>query len=366
MVRNVSAELLLGELYAGITDAERMARFTQMAAHSLGSHTGAWTVREDSLSKAHLLRVEGEMHPDAGRVRAYGDGGASSDNLWYLRSRPRMKVGTAIDGDDFASPAEVKSTRYYADLLRGIDTLHSIGVCASIDAQRVVVLTFCRNGSAGSYEPSDRNLASFLAPHIAHAYRLGEELSPAKYLSRRRVDIALDDQLVPCSWDDALVAFGQAAHLSVRRGTALAPHNMVSRAAWKLHCDMHRRNLCAPPFPIALLDRANETVGVMQLLQVGVFNPASNVKFCCRITLLKSPHSGDVTRALIGIFELTPAEARLALALHACGELNTAAQAVGTSKETARTRLKMIFVKTGLRRQAGLVALVDAVVDQYR
>lgn len=61
--------------------------------------------------------------------------------------------------------------------------------------------------------------------------------------------------------------------------------------------------------------------------------------------------------ALRDVFGLTVAEARLAARL-ACGEaLETIADDLNIAKETARFHLKRIFAKTGVRRQAELVAL---------
>lgn len=61
--------------------------------------------------------------------------------------------------------------------------------------------------------------------------------------------------------------------------------------------------------------------------------------------------------ALRDVFGLTVAEARLAARL-ACGEaLETIADDLRITKETARFHLKRVFAKTGVRRQAELVAL---------
>ncbi len=61
--------------------------------------------------------------------------------------------------------------------------------------------------------------------------------------------------------------------------------------------------------------------------------------------------------ALRHVFGLTVAEARLAARL-ACGEpLEAIADDLNVAKETARFHLKRIFAKTGVRRQAELVAL---------
>ena len=56
---------------------------------------------------------------------------------------------------------------------------------------------------------------------------------------------------------------------------------------------------------------------------------------------------------------LTAAEARLALRIGSGQSLHAAAEAEAVTYETARTRLKSIFAKTGTSRQAELALLVE-------
>lgn len=58
------------------------------------------------------------------------------------------------------------------------------------------------------------------------------------------------------------------------------------------------------------------------------------------------------------VFDLTGAEARLALRLVAGQTLEAAAATLGITKNTARVQLKTIFTKTDTNRQAELVALL--------
>ena len=57
-------------------------------------------------------------------------------------------------------------------------------------------------------------------------------------------------------------------------------------------------------------------------------------------------------------FDLTPAEARLALHLVAGETLRSAAVKLSIAYETVRTQLKNIFNKTGTHRQAELVLVI--------
>jgi DNA-binding CsgD family transcriptional regulator len=64
-------------------------------------------------------------------------------------------------------------------------------------------------------------------------------------------------------------------------------------------------------------------------------------------------------RVLRTLFELSPAEARLALGMVAGQTLDEYARHAGVGVATVRTQLHSIFSKTGARRQAALVALLS-------
>jgi DNA-binding CsgD family transcriptional regulator len=64
------------------------------------------------------------------------------------------------------------------------------------------------------------------------------------------------------------------------------------------------------------------------------------------------------TELLKSLFELTPAEARLAEQLASGPSLSDAADNLGITIGTARTQLKSVFLKTDTSRQAELVRLL--------
>jgi len=66
----------------------------------------------------------------------------------------------------------------------------------------------------------------------------------------------------------------------------------------------------------------------------------------------------NVIERLTRAFNLTRAEARLALWLAEGGSIAEYAQSAGISLGTARTHLKAVFAKTGAHRQSALASLV--------
>jgi DNA-binding CsgD family transcriptional regulator len=67
-------------------------------------------------------------------------------------------------------------------------------------------------------------------------------------------------------------------------------------------------------------------------------------------------------RLVQGLFDLTPAEARIARDVARGLNVPTLAQQTGVSVNTVRSQLKAVFAKTGTRRQSELAALLNGIV----
>ncbi|PZU85460.1 MAG: hypothetical protein DI528_11870 [Shinella sp.] len=116
------------------------------------------------------------------------------------------------------------------------------------------------------------------------------------------------------------------------------------------------KTLCASPI---IARRENAAPVIIRILPVD--GAAKSPFLCARALLLlneiAAPSKSD-WQVFSRAFGLTPAEARLA-ALLAIGEsLETAAETLGITRETSRSRVKSIFQKTDTHRQAALVALL--------
>lgn len=85
---------------------------------------------------------------------------------------------------------------------------------------------------------------------------------------------------------------------------------------------------------------------------------------CQAIVIFIDPdvHPHPAETSLQSAFRLTEAEARLAVHLTSGESLEEVAERLGIAKETSRSQLKSIFAKTGVHRQAELVALLAGVL----
>jgi DNA-binding CsgD family transcriptional regulator len=78
------------------------------------------------------------------------------------------------------------------------------------------------------------------------------------------------------------------------------------------------------------------------------------------------PREVPTANVIQGLFDLTPAEARLAEVIASGSQPREAAASLGIAEETARTTLKRVFSKTGVGRQAELVALLNGAQVPFR
>jgi DNA-binding CsgD family transcriptional regulator len=78
------------------------------------------------------------------------------------------------------------------------------------------------------------------------------------------------------------------------------------------------------------------------------------------------PREVPTATVIQGLFDLTPAEARLAGIIASGSQPREAAMTLGIAEDTARTTLRRVFAKTGVGRQAELVALLNGAQIPFR
>ena len=84
---------------------------------------------------------------------------------------------------------------------------------------------------------------------------------------------------------------------------------------------------------------------------------ASSILVITKVT----PPAAPPAELLQGLFDLTPAEARVACGIGDGRTVEDIAELFGLSRETVRSQLKAVLGKTGLGRQANLAALLAGV-----
>ena len=148
--------------------------------------------------------------------------------------------------------------------------------------------------------------------------------------------------------DDVRIVQGQLTAKDIRATAALnrALHNLLWRPTGGLAAPVALPRTTGRPLLAYPARLSNST--------------ANALADCQAMVILIDPDSRSPTPEtnLRSLFRLTQAEARLATRLARGESLENVADQFGIGKETARSQLKSIFAKTGVHRQAELVAVL--------
>lgn len=292
-----------------------------------------------------------------------------SPDLRFSTSVVRMcdaKPNSFVQVDDYMSASEIEN-----DPIRQRLRARGIGahVCTAVPMPtgELAIYVLQKGLGAGRYEPEELARLDALRPHLARAAliasRLGlerangtvtalEALGLAATVCVNGVAIAANKRFLERS---DLFGFGLGDRVTIAQGRA----NELLRAALQ-----ENRQSAIPQavrsIPITSPDEtAPGVLHVLPLLRsardlfsggdtILVFTPAQ------ASALVPAPG------LLSGLFDLTPAQAKLAASLSSGQTLKAAAEQSGIKFATARSYLEQIFRKTGTSQQSQLVALLKS------
>ena len=283
-----------------------------------------------------------------------------------IRSRSAIKRGlTVVTDDDLVSREERERSPYYAFLAE--QKLPWFAAVAFRAAPSVVWgLVIQRTAAQGAFTAHDKRGLALLAPRLTQAAEVSQALGRA---SLGGALAALDHLAKPAfalGMAGTLLGMNTAAaallddDFKVRGGRLVAGDGRADAEILDL-CDRLRPAAGAfgGRFDPIVVRRQGRLPIVLRAMPVD--GPAASVFLGARmlLTVTDPAADGPTLLALLGrAFGLTAAEGRLAERLAGGQSLDVVADALGISRETARSQLKAAFAKTSTSRQAELVALL--------
>lgn len=304
-------------------------------------------------------------------VESYISDGWIHRDVRYRSVPVIQRRGVATDFE-VMSPEEIARHPYYQEFMGGHGFQWFAGVMMdSGDDQWVVAIQRLREqGPFSSREVSE--LATL-------SRQLGGAAATARAFGFARIDAAMqafevsDTAVVMLDRMSDVVRANAAAErilngdLRIERRRIVSSDPDVTAALDRaLHGLIWNRSKAALLSPVRLPRQGRRPV-----LAYPVRLPAVSADIftaCQAILVLVDPEkrSGPPEAALRDGFGLTGAEARLAMRLASGESLETAADALGVSKETARVQLKAIFAKLDVHRQGEMVALLARLLGPAR
>ncbi|MFB9264780.1 helix-turn-helix transcriptional regulator [Bradyrhizobium erythrophlei] len=286
------------------------------------------------------------------------------------RGVPRLLAGLDVitDADLFESETEMLRDPLYVSLGEfGLKWFAAIGFRAG---SALWGLTIQRTPKEGMFDADEVKALASVSARLTEAATLSTVVGRSAIAG---ITNALDLIQVAAI---AVGRFGAVIGMNSQAEACLGPDLMIRHGRLTLR-DRHAQaeltgltdqlrctpDLLALPSSAPIVVRRRDKRPIV--IQMQPVPPAARSPFLgARAILLIRDLEGRVSfdqGLLVTTFELTPAQARLAVKLARGDSIEGAAQEIGVSPATARNQLKAIFQKTGTHRQAELVALLHKV-----
>lgn len=368
MAKPANAAAVLTELaYEAPDHPEGWLRFLVTLGEVLGAVMPGVFLQELATDRPLLVQTSGG---DPAWIKAYEEHFSKLD---LRRRRIRtLPAATTFLGSALLPDATLEASEFYRDFLRPQGFFHLAGGVALRTADEMAVVRVVRPRGARPFDADDLVLLDAILPHVGRALTVQRRLATAE---ARRDDqrFALDNLPGGVLLLDAkrrllaANAHGEAL-LAARDGIVL------ERGAIRTLDPTDNRRLgaliagaaaptaaAAPGRPHALPIRRRSGERSLVLLVAPLRGPllrgaAPHATVVVFVNDLAASPTGDPV-ALEEHLDLSPAEARLTLALARGATVTEAAKELGVTEHTARTQLKRALARTGTRRQAELVRL---------
>ncbi|CAN7390278.1 LuxR family transcriptional regulator [Bradyrhizobium sp. LjRoot220] len=351
------SEHLVDRIYeAGLIPSLWPAVLGELGAATSGSGAFLFAVRDGYVSAVNSVEYD-ETMPIFLR-----DGWSERDpNL--PRAIALNHAGFLTDGD-LLSDEEIATNEVYRNFYRKYGLGYRAGTIIPIPSGDSIAIVVPRHQDLG---PVPRQIVSFLdelRPHLARASLAASRLG----FERARAQA------------DALQALGLPGAVLRGRGQVFAANGLFDALVPSLFEDRAQRVTMTDAAADALLAEALGTSRLrdgriiksipvaatadhvpMVLHVIPVTGAARDIFTQATVLLVVTPvdrAAVPTAEVLQGLFDLTPAEARVARGIGEARTVDVLAGTLGVSRETVRSQLKSVLAKTGLSRQQELVSLL--------
>ncbi len=296
------------------------------------------------------------------------------DQGWHLRTQRTARLfqrgaqhpGFVCDLDVF-SREEIEEEAVYSEFFRPRGWGWGAGTIIAAPSGDLLAIDVERAYERGPIESQAVRLLDQLRPHLARAALVSGRLA----LERIR------------SATEVLDMVGLASAVLARGGRPLAMNNTFEQLLDDLLVVRGGRIAALPPSTDLLLKEALNGISAFGgggavrsipapatekhppiILHVIPVRGAAHDIFSGAVALLVvtplTAKSSPSVELLQGLFDLTPAEARIARAIGQRRTINEIAESLGLSRETIRTQVKSVLSKTGQNRQLDLAVMLTA------
>lgn len=292
---------------------------------------------------------------------------------WVFRGQFGAKLfgapgaGFAVESD-FFTLQELEEEPVYRDLFRPLGFGWGAGTVIRVPTGENIFVALNRRSERGPVERDFVRQLDALRPHIARSVLISArlQLERARAVSEALALIGLpalvlDEQGKVLAANDLIEALTSCVRWRAQDRVALkdgAADKLLREAI-----ETFRRHDAQPIRSFPLRDADANAIMVAHILPIrrsarDIFVRSAAVLV---ITPVSAPHAPPV-ELVQSLFDLTPAEARVARSLASGKTVEDIASGGGVSVNTIRTHVRGVLEKTGCNRQAEVVALLTGIL----
>ena len=359
---------LTGLIYDAALDPQAWPAVLERYARAIGASCANAHARDPRTSTFYFIAASGI---DSTWMVAYQDHYASVEP-WLAPALP-LPSGSVWTSPMLVPDRTLECSEYYNDFLEPQDLRHICSLHALNEHDAFAAISALRPKWMDDFGEDDLRLARQIHPHVQRTVQIHQRLvnletqrdSLGEALDRIAIGIILLDGT------DHIAFANRRARELFREGDGLAVRNATLHAAASRDTARLRKLIASARR--STVEAATKPGGL-----TAVARPSGKRAYTILVTPIRIPElAGSAGRAVVAVFvtdpeqdvempsdalrhiyKLTEAEAALAVRLSTGLSLAVAAEQLGITKETARTRLKVVFSKTDTHRQAELVRLV--------
>ncbi|MFB2550347.1 helix-turn-helix transcriptional regulator [Ensifer soli] len=266
---------------------------------------------------------------------------------------------------DLMSPAELAADPIYEAFLHPLGLGWTVGDLIQEPSGHAIMFDLTRKAAHGPFTEAGVARLNALRPDLARAALMSSRLA---FQRARTVAETLDAIGLPAAVvgdSGAAVALnGRMEDLAPRIRTGARNRLTLDSADANglLQMALAQLRESVAPFvqSIPIAAAAEGPALILHLLPVrrqarDIFSRSAAILIVTPVGAVGPPD----LRVISGLFDLTAAEARVAREIAIGTSIDAAAQKLGIARETVRTNLKRIFMKTGTGRQSELVMLLS-------
>jgi DNA-binding CsgD family transcriptional regulator/PAS domain-containing protein len=360
---------LLTTLYAAPTHPELWNNFLKEFGEISSVNKAALISHRFDVNEHKMLATLGDGIKDRENIRLYEEFYCQVDE--WTRRFPKTENGRLVRGQEiWATEAMLQST-FFNEFLKKVDVLHMVCVAFSGSPGNFEALSLYRGPHEDEFDSEELDHLAQIVPHLQTALYTRRKLLE---LESRASDMetaldALSTALVLVSATDKILFANRNARAILGCRDGLISDGGRLMAQDTTECAALRAVLAgaisfgtgkAAPKPQAMLI-SRVTKRPLQLVAVPCRPETLAIsRKAAAFVFIADPDqkAPSLAETLHALFRLTHAEVRLATVLLEGKSLSEAAQTNEVGKETVRSQLKSIFLKTGARRQSELISLL--------